>query len=296
MTCLARSFLPRAARPSALLCMGALALAGCAGVPTTHLARGRVALPLKVLAVQAPMAVDAARLQEVVAPGVRAPLAFSDPRLAQAARHAEAQADSAMSAALGKVGNVAVVAPPGQGGEIPIGGLDFDSAITPAEAARLRAATGADAVLRYSITDYGLTPRAWRQAYIAFEVVSTVALAAVIAYSGSKAAKAAAGLYLVQESAEEAASAYAGFQALDAAGRPVRIEARLVGLNPPAVLWRTSATGLSDLKLSRYFRKVGAAERDRQLDAATAAAAAGVAGDLGIALEVKKLEQAIGLP
>lgn len=289
----------RGALRAGLLCVLASVLAGCASVPSTHLARAPVTLPLKVVAVEAPLAVEAGRMQEVVAPGIARTLTYADPELAQAEQDARARAAGAMAAALRGARNVVLVAaapgPSAPGPGVPIAGLDFDSAITPEEAARLRAATGADAVLRYRITDYGLTPRSWRNGYIAFEVTTTLALAAVIAYSGSKAAQAAAGLYLVQETAEETASAYAGFQLFDEVCRPVRVEAKLVALNPPQVLWQTRATGLSDIRLGRYFRKVGAEERNRQLQTATAAAAADVASDLNAALEWAKLERALGL-
>ena len=144
----------------------------------------------------------------------------------------------------------------------------------------------ADALLRYRITDYGLTPRSWRTAWITFEVTSTLAIAAVIAYSSSTVAKGAAGAYLVQEAVEETAETYAGFWVLDVICRPVRIEAQLIRLNPVGMVWQSSDTGLSDLKLSRITRKVEPSERDRQLDQATNHAVDHVASNLYDALEI----------
>jgi hypothetical protein len=145
----------------------------------------------------------------------------------------------------------------------------FDEAMTQDDANRLRKETGADALLRFGITDYGLTPRAWRKGYITFEVTSTLAIAGIIAYSESTAAKAAAGAYLAQETAEETAEAYAGFWALDVVSRPVRVEAMLIQLYPLEIVWEGSDTGLSDTKLSRLTRKVSDVEKYHQLDQST---------------------------
>lgn len=269
---------------AALLCLAAIVLGGCASAPTTRLAPTQLRFPLRVLAVQAPMAVDAERMRQVLAPDAKR--ALPDERFELAAQHAQARASAVMASALGAQRDVIAVSPAAaQEAALPIRKLDFESSITPDEAARLRAATGADAVLRYRITDYGLTPVAWRRGYIAFEVTTTLAIAAVIAYSKSVAAKAAAGAYLVQETAEETAEAYAGSEALDKVCRPVRIEAKLVGLNPHVILWQTSNTGFSDIQLTRVFRKVDEGERDKQLDEATDNAVKGVISDLSHALE-----------
>lgn len=166
-----------------------------------------------------------------------------------------------------------------------IGERGLESPITQDEADRLRKNTGADVLLRFGITDYGLTPRSWRNGYIAFEVTSTLAIAGVIAYSGAAAAKAAAGAYLVQEAAEETAEAYAGFWGLDVVSRPVRMEAELVQLNPVATLWKTSDTGLSETHLSRLTRTVSYEERNHQLDQSTDDAVKKVASELSAALE-----------
>jgi len=166
-----------------------------------------------------------------------------------------------------------------------IRGHDFETALSQEEADHLRITTGADAVLRYRITDYGLTPHAWRNGYIAFEVTTTLVLAAIIAYSGSTVAKGAAGAYLIQEALEETAEGYAGFWALNEVSRPVRIEAELIRLNPVSTVWKTSDTGLSDVKLSRLTRKVGSAERDGQLEQSTDDAVKDIVSALAKALE-----------
>lgn len=285
----------RAGMSPVLFFLIALGLGGCASPPTTRLARVHMEFPLRVVAVQAPMDADAGRLQEVFADDVKQPLTLADPRLAQAVREGQARAASAMEAALRREPDV-VLLPSGAAGQPEIArieGQDFESPLTPDETERLRAATGADALLRYGITDYGLTPRTWRKGYIAFEVATTVALAAVIAYSGSKAAQAAAVLYLVQEAAEETASAYATFQAFDEIVRPVRMQAELIRLHPLARAWHTAHTGFSDIKLSRYFRKVDGKERDAQLATATRDAAQGVVDDLHWALEYGRMMQGL---
>ena len=288
-------FLPLPRR-AALMCASvlgaALCLSGCATAPTTHLARTAATLdfPLRVVTLQAPMTVDAGRLQEACAPGAKPRLPATDPGRMPPGRGGEARAAAAMAAPVGGEPNVVVIAPAGEQSALdPLRGRALDADLTPDEASRLRAATGAEVLLRYGITDYGLTPRAWRRGYTAFEVVTTLALAAVIAYSGSRAAQAAATLYLVQETAEESAEAYATFHAFDVVCRPVRIQAQMLALDPHALLWQARDTGISDIKLGRYFRKVGADERDRQLDQATAAAVRGIARDLHAALEYSHL-------
>lgn len=278
----------------AALFAATLGLAGCASAPTTHLARARLTFPLRVATLEAPMAADTGRLQQVFAPGVKKPLADDDPRLVQARQRGEARARAAMAAALQAEPNVIVISPAvAQSALDPLRGRPLGSPLTADEANRLRAVTGADALLRYDITDYGLTPRAWRRGYIVFEVVTTLGLAAVIAYTGSKLAQGAAAVYLVQETAEETAEGYAGFQALDEVCRPVRIEAKLIELNPRRLLWQTSHTGLSDVSLGRIFRKVGAQERDRQLRQATADAVRGVVADLHAALVDSRMRAAL---
>jgi hypothetical protein len=135
-----------------------------------------------------------------------------------------------MESALTRQSGLIVVTPPTNEKQLinEIQGHDFETAISQDEADRIQTATGADALLRFGITDYGLTPKSWRKGYATFEVTSTLAIAGVIAYSGSTVAKAAAGAYLTQEAVEETAEAYAGFWGLDVVCRPVRIEAELI--------------------------------------------------------------------
>jgi hypothetical protein len=142
-------------------------------------------------------------------------------------------------------------------------GLDNpDVVVSPDIARRLRAASGADGLLRFRITDYGITPKAWRTAYIAFEVVSTLAIAG-IAYAYPK-TRPIAGVYLVEEIVEETLEGYGGFWVLNKVCRPVRIEAEWTSLYTGATVWKDSATGLSDIRPARLVRKVGQAEADAQ--------------------------------
>lgn len=270
-----------------LSCLLALGLQGCASTLTRPLTDTQPGAPLKLLVVETPMQVDARRLQQVLAPDAKHALSASDEPLLSGAQHAQAYAAAEMDTALARQPSIEVVTPPPSAATLLARwqGLGAADMPTQEEADRLRAATGADALLRFRITDYGLTPRAWRNAYIAFEVTTTLAIAAVIAYAGPKVAKAAAGVYLVQETAEEAATAYAGFDSLDETARPVRISAELVALNPVGTIWQTSHTGLSDIKLSRLYRKVGADEINLQLGQATADAAKKTAADLAYAMK-----------
>ena len=276
----------------AFLALMALGLSGCATTANTPLARAQMKTPIRVLVVQAPMAMDEARLQAVLAPDINLALPIFDERLQQGMKHAQEHALAAMESALAGEPGLLITVPQMEEKQLidHIQGQGLGSAMTQEEADRLQGATGADALLRFGITDYGLTPRSWRNGYIAFEVTSTLALAAVIAYSGSTAAKAAAGIYLAQETIEETAEAYAGFWAVDEVYRPVRIEAELIGLNPVTILWKTSDTGFSDTSLSRLVRKVGADERNRQLNQATDEAVKKIASDLSDTVEHKEPE------
>ncbi len=143
---------------------------------------------------------------------------------------------------------------------------DRNQSLTPEVTAPLRASSGADALLRFGISDYGLTPKAWRHGVIAFEVVSTLGIAA-IAYA-RPATRAIAGAYLVQETVEETIEAYSGFWTLDEVYRPVRVEAEMIDLHTGRKVWADSETGFSDRRLSRIFRTVTDEERKAQLSAA----------------------------
>jgi hypothetical protein len=222
------------------------------------------------------MSVSAARLQPVLAPPAKPGSTAAVERIARGEAHAQEFALASMDAALRKRTGFEVVNRP----QREIEGTNFASPLTQAEADRLRATTGAGALLRFRITDYGLTPESWRAGYVTFEVVSTLAIAGLIAYHGTAAAKAAAGAYLTQETIEETAEYYAGLGALDVGWRPVRMEAELERLNPVATVWKGSATGLSDTSLSRIFGKVPSAERDAQLDQATRHAVDDLLSDL----------------
>lgn len=274
------------------LCFIGIGLGGCATTNEKRLYQAHLNLPLKVLVIESPIAIDPGRLQAVFAPDITPKLSASDEPISQAVKHAQEHALAVMESAMTKQPRIIAVTPPFEDNQLihEIQGYPLGTAIPQDEADRIRKSTGADALLRFDITDYGLTPLSWRNGYITFEVTSTLALATVIAYSGSTVAKAAAGAYLVQEAAEETAEAYAGFWALDVVSRPVRIEAELIRLNPVTTAWNTSDTGLAEVKLSRLTRKVEADERDRQLDQATDDAVNDVVSDLSDALEKIKPE------
>ncbi len=153
-----------------------------------------------------------------------------------------------------------------------------DTVVTREIAEQLHTASDADVLLRFRITDYGVTPRSWRNAVIIFEVTSTLGIAA-IAYA-YPATRPIAGIYLVEEGIEETLEAYAGFWALDEVSRPVRIEAELITLDTGTQAWKGSATGLSDVGLTRLVRKVSAAERAAQLNSASQEAAEKIVADL----------------
>jgi hypothetical protein len=265
----------------AFYCLIAVALSACAtGRGVAALEPPHANSLFRVLVVESPMSVGSARLQPVLAPPAKPGSTAAVERIARGAAHAQEFALASMDAALRKRAGFDVVDRP----EREIAATDFESPLTQAEADQLATATGADALLRFRITDYGLSPKSWRKGYIAFEVASTLAIAGLIAYQGTAAAKAAAGAYLTQETIEETAEAYAGFGALDVVWRPVRVQAELERLHPVATLWKESDTGLSDTRLSRVFGKVSSAERGGQLDRATRRAIKDLVSDIPAAV------------
>ena len=154
---------------------------------------------------------------------------------------------------------------------------DRNQPLAPEVLAALRTTANADALLRFGVSDYGVTPKEWRNGVITFEVVSTLGIAA-IAYA-KPATRAIAGAYLLQESIEETVEATTGFWALDEVCRPVRVEAEMIDLKTGSRVWTDSATGFSGWRLSRLFRTVRAEERKAQLSAALRAAITKVVTD-----------------
>jgi len=122
-------------------------------------------------------------------------------------------------------------------------------------------------------------------------VVSTLAVAGVIAFVGNiTTAKAAGGAYLLEEGTEEFLEGYAGFWALDKLCRPVRIQAELIRLNPVTMLWTASDTGFAinswhDLKPMRLFHTITPEEQKQQLDLSTDYATRGIVSQLQHAID-----------
>lgn len=271
----------------ALYCLIPGLLAACAtDRDVIPLEQSHMNAPVRVLVLESPMSVGPGRLGAVFAPDTKPGSQAVAGPIVRGEAHAREFALVTMDSALGKLSKVELVKSPAQASK-PFRDAErknFESPVTQHEADELAVATGADALLRFRITDYGLTPRSWRKGYITFEVASTLAIAGLVAYSGTTAAKAAAGAYLAQETIEETAEAYAGFGALNVVWRPVRVEAELERLNPAATVWKGSETGLSEAKLSRLVRKVPSAERDSQLDQATSHAVDDLVSDLSVAM------------
>lgn len=261
--------------PLALLGL-TLLLGGCATYPgMKQLATSHREKPLKVLLTEMPMSIDHAKLRAVFPAGT--PIA---PEVDRARSHAL----QVMIGMLSRQRHVDLVFIPDSATR-SITALLKRQPMSQRVANAISASTGADALLRFRITDYGLTPASWRDGYIAFEVGSTLAIAGIIAYSGSAAAHAAAGGYLAQETVEETSEAYAGFWGLDVVCRPVRIVAELVRLKPLGTIWETDETGLSDIHLSRLTKNVPFAERELQLDQSTNHAVSDISDDLAKTLD-----------
>jgi hypothetical protein len=272
----------------ALIGLMASSLCGCATNPyQNNLEQSPLRPPIKLLVMESPVSIDSERLQAVLAPDSKPETMASKVLVSDGKKHAQQYALASMEAALEKQAYLEIIHPPEN--ESPylhgLGEKSLQSPLTQDEANWLHKNTGADALLRFGITDYGLTPRSWRNGYITFEVATTLAIAGVIAFSNVPAAKGVAGAYLAQEAAEETAEAYAGFWGLDEVSRPVRIEAELIQLNPLATLWSDSDTGLSETSWSRLTGKVSFEERNHQLDQSTDDAVGHLASELSVELK-----------
>lgn len=252
------------------LCLTLSVLGGCASPANNMLALGSHH-PLKILISESPSSLNAARLQTVFAPNNKKKLKLTDKPLAQALTHSQHYALSSMTGDLEKQKELSVIhsTPATQSMIDALRGPAPAHTLNQQVANQIHQQTGADAVLRFGITDYGLTPKTWRTGYITFEVVTTLGITAAIASVGGTVAKGAAGAYLAQETVEETAEGYLGFTAVDEVSRPVRIKAELIRLQPVKVVWQDDDTGLSDTHLGRLFRKVSTGERDAQLDQST---------------------------
>ena len=269
------------------VCLLGAGLGGCATTTGMEKAQAPTQKPLKILIMQSPMTIDPGRLQKVFAPNIKRNLSVSEEPIEKGVSHAQKFASDAMATALSKQPDVIVVTPPEYEQRYfdEMRNQSLATTISQGAADSITRTTRADALLKFQITDYGLTPQAWRTGYITFEVTSTLAFAGIIAYAGSTVAKAAAGTYLVQEGIEETAESYAGFWALDVECRPVRIEAELVRLNPVKMVWSTSDTGLADVKLSHLTSKVSPSELNNQLNQSTEYAIKEIVSTLSDSLE-----------
>ncbi len=255
-------------------------VAGCVTTQPNRLGpQDMVGRPQNAVLVQAPMLVDNATLHNLFAPDLAENSPESRDAVGNAVDKAQARALAYMRSAIESQTGIRIINSEGVTravDELRIN--DTQNIITKEVAEQLRAVSGADAILRFRITDYGVTPKSWRNRVIVFEVISTLAIAA-IAYA-KPATRPIAGAYLVTEAIEETAEAYAGFWALDEIYRPVRIEAELIMLDTGIQAWKSSATGFSDMGLTRLVRKVSVTERDAQLDSAIHEAVNDIVADL----------------
>ncbi len=255
-------------------------VAGCVTTQPNRLGpQDMVGRPQNAVLVQAPMLVDNATLHNLFAPDLAENSPESRDAVGNAVDKAQARALAYMRSAIESQTGIRIINSEGVTravDELRIN--DTQNIITKEVAEQLRAVSGADAILRFRITDYGVTPKSWRNRVIVFEVISTLAIAA-IAYA-KPATRPIAGAYLVTEAIEETAEAYAGFWALDEIYRPVRIEAELIMLDTGIQAWKSGATGFSDMGLTRLVRKVSVTERDAQLDSAIHEAVNDIVADL----------------
>ena len=237
--------------------VAAAALTGCATTTPLRAPNPTQGQEAVIALFEQPMSDDRQRLRDVLDPDLKQ----NDPRLpalldTQKAA-AEALALQAMTSAFSHSGLHAMPC----GSPAPATQDPLDSATL----AQLTQHCQALYALVFRITDYGLTPQAWRYGYFSFEVISSLAIAGAIIHSEVKSAHALAGAYLTQESVEEFIEGYAGLWALNEVSRPVRIEASLFQWPNPTPIWQGAVTGLSDTRLERLFRAVPDSERQDQL-------------------------------
>ncbi len=248
-----------------LLCV--LFLGGCASSNVQKASLEPTKLPLCVVLIESQNSVNPAALRSVFAPDMPEDSDNASELVKSGIAEAENRTMTEMQNALANVG-VRVLSSETIGRSVNESKeQQFTKELSIDQAKKLMLDSGADALLRFRITDYGLTPRAWRKWVIRFEVVSTVGIAA-IAYSVPK-TRPLAGAYLVTEAVEETAEAYTGFWALDKLCRPVRIEAELFDLHTGENVWSDSNTGLAKVHAARLFTHIDAATQSTQLEDAT---------------------------
>lgn len=254
------AFLPAAlARRITPVSILALALAGCASAPAVN------SLPpaSRLVVLQFPSAVTEDELDLVLHPDEeKVPVTV----LAQDRQDIEQSIQTDLASALAQ----SPVAPFSTATFFPVGSAWPDMRVgMPADAvqlADLRARQPADAYLRFRVTDYGRTPKAWKSAYISFEVVSTLAIGGLLYIH--KTTRPLAGLYLLQEGVEEYSEGYAGWWLLNRLSRPIRIEADLIDGRSGALLWEDRVTGMAPWRSHNVWR-MSAATRNQLLQVST---------------------------
>ena len=244
-----------------------LILSGCATSMARRTLHEPIAHPLQVVIVQSPNNVNPEALRMVFAPANPEISDETNKIIKSGMVDAEARAMGEMKSALTHAG-ITVLSNETIShslNDLPIS--DTQKQLNCEQTQKFHLLSGADVLLKFRITDYGLTPREWRNWVIGFEIVSTVGIAAWAYYVPETRPLAAA--YLVTESIEETAEAYSGFWALNKLSRPVRIEAELFDLHTGEMVWSDSNTGLAKVHLIRLFTNIDAATRKIQLEDAT---------------------------
>ena len=255
----------RNALVATILCT--LLLDGCATSTVQVIAREPTAHPPQVVLIESSSDVDLPALRNVFSPDMPKDSEETIKLVKSGMTEAEIRAMAEMKNALTNIGMTVInsEAVTRRVNELEINRMHKKLSLDQAH--ELHLVSGADNLLRFRITDYGLTPKAWRNWVIGFEVVSTVGIAA-IAYTTPE-LRPLAGVYLVTEAVEETAEAYTGFWALDKLSRPVRIEAEMFDLHTGEMLWADNNTGLARVHLIRLATHIDAATRNAQLEDAT---------------------------
>lgn len=139
----------------------------------------------------------------------------------------------------------------------------MDTPLSSEDLSALQTSYPAENYLRLRITDFGETPRRWKNSYIAFEVVTTLAIAG--AFYVHRITKPLAGAYLIEESVEEISEGYAGFWALNRLSQPVRIESDLIDGHTGKILLHMHHTGLAHWKWHNVWHMNATIRNDLEL-------------------------------
>lgn len=221
--------------------------------PSAPIGRSETA-PLRIAVVEVPMPKHKPRLKlyssEVVPADKELGVALAQVRL----RQAETRAANGFREELSRRGEFALMRDTRTIGLAEQMDLGYGDEALPRELmTRFRNATGADAMLRFRITDYGRTPRKAMK-WIWIGTGAWISGATALALTQEK-TRPYIGAYLASEVIQEGAEAYLGSSLFGHEYKPVRIEAELIDFRTGAALWKDAKTMTASSKSLETFSK-----------------------------------------